>query len=205
MQQLKLWFQKWQFQFKAIGAGKAIMSSCEASHLFFHLNLEFLWFSRLPSKAVTKLQEEQMATWNMSIECYGCNLGSSCNLENQLQCFNLFTSNAASCQSVAWWPASIWSPFGYNMENCQRAGVFAEKNIHIHIHTSFISSEGIRGMKSFPVKKQINMKSSISLSMSCLQPGIVISSSTYSLRTHMLRNCNSVNGVIRIVRMRTFQ
>jgi hypothetical protein len=33
-------------------------------------------------------------------------------------------------------------------------------------HTSCISSEGMCGMKSFPVKKQIKMKSSISLSIS---------------------------------------
>ena len=58
-----------------------------------------------------------------------------------------------------------------------------------NIRTSFISSEGICGMKSFPVKKQIKIKSSISLSVSCLQPGVFISSSKYSLRTHMATNC----------------
>jgi len=49
-------------------------------------------------------------------------------------------------------------------------------------------------MKSFPVRKQINMKSSMSLSISVLTTGFGIfkSSSRYSLRTHMFKNCKKM-------------
>lgn len=50
-------------------------------------------------------------------------------------------------------------------------------------------------MKSFPVRKQMNTKSSIILSTSrvWIGFGIFISSSKYSLSTHIFRNCKKSN------------
>jgi len=60
--------------------------------------------------------------------------------------------------------------------------VFTSKHKYEIIY-EFLVATGIHGMKSFPVKKQINMKSSISFSISVLTTkfGILKSSSRYSL------------------------
>lgn len=91
--------------------------------------------------------------------------------------------------------------------------MIGERNINIvqfirlnkTLHTSRISSVGMCGKKSLPTKKQMNIKSSTmrSESISIGELGICISSSKYSLRVQMLRNCQnrdkSLNILSRII------